>query len=157
MLSRAFYTCNSFCMNGIFLKFGGHKMLFLPSDLFHQLRSFVVGSITLFFYFFSFLGTFCFLAICYSTLVTWRNKLASWHFQSVVVVHIYCPSCSGKSSQIPLILSPSQQGQEAPKLLSSSTKSNISANVISNVPMDSSLNTIPVHQAEDHTGENLKL
>ena len=73
------------------------------------------------------------------------------------MVHIYYPSWSGKSIQIPLILSSSEQGQEAPKLLSSSMQSNISANVISNVPMDSSLNTIPVQQAEDHTGENLNL
>ncbi|PON41555.1 Double-stranded RNA-binding domain containing protein [Trema orientale] len=58
-----------------------------------------------------------------------------------------------KSSQSPLVLLPSQLGQEAPQLLSSCLLSNISANVIPNVPMNLSSCTIPVQQVEDCTGK----
>ncbi|PON49121.1 Double-stranded RNA-binding domain containing protein [Parasponia andersonii] len=58
-----------------------------------------------------------------------------------------------KSSQSPLILLPSQRGQESPQLLYSCLQSNISANVIPNVPMNLSSCTIPVQQVEDCTGK----
>lgn len=70
---------------------------------------------------------------------------------------VFMPSCSGKSSQVPLILSPSQQGQEDPDLLSSCLQSNISANDRPSEPKNLGPITIPAQQAEDHTGQILKL